>query len=113
VSYLEKKQKKGRKIGRKKERKKEKKRKEKKRKEKKRNLFLCLVLSLSLGGSGGGFGGMFVCTCMHASECRYTWNRERALDYLELELQVVVSSLKWVLEIELRSFSRAVYTLNN
>lgn len=56
---------------------------------------------------------MHVCICMSmhvsASSCR---GRRQALDFLELEVEMVVSHPRWVLETELGSSVRVLLTLD-
>jgi len=69
---------------------------EKKNQKKKRFLFIHVH----------AFGSILLCLCgAHKGQ-------KRASDLLELELQVVVGCLMWVLGTELRSFARAANTLN-
>ena len=61
---------------------------------------------------------MCVCiyVCMYVCVCMYVGNhgvRKRAMDTLQLELQTVVSCLRWVLGTRLSSSAKAVITLNH
>ena len=53
-----------------------------------------------------------ICVCVCVCVCGVHGGQKRVSDPLELELQVVVSRLMWVLVTELRSSTRAARALN-
>lgn len=56
--------------------------------------------------------GMYVCLCVSTCVCRCPWEPEGVIRPLELELQVVVSCLTWVLGVEHQAPGRTVSALS-